>query len=104
MFAIGRPSYGVHHVGVFLVDDSMIFAGSIPYMYCLVIAGRGNALAIRGPCYRTHPPRVTMISVFGEDGEDVMFGGNILDLDGLIVASRGKARAIGGPCYGTHPV
>src|SRR5438132_5304183 len=82
----------------------MIFGGSIPYMYRLVIAGRGNELAVRGPSDSTYPLRVTMISAFREGSEDVVFGGSIPDMDGLIVTSRGKTLAIGGPGESTHPV
>src|SRR5579884_613943 len=115
MFASGRPAYAIHHVRVLLIDDHMIygargptcshkecwrvilvndhmiFDGSIPYMYCLVIAAGGKALAIRGPGDRTYPIRVTAI------GEGMVSGEGVPNPNGFIVTSRSDTSAIGRP-------
>src|SRR5437660_1165025 len=69
-----------------------------PQLYGVIITPRGEAPAIRRPCYRFHYIGMPAIGV------DVATTGSIPHLHCAIIASRGDALAIGGPRYRFHNV
>src|SRR5690348_4406946 len=69
---------------------------SIPDLYSLVVAARGDAFAIRRPCHASQSIGMSLI------GEHSMAGDSIADLHSVIKAARGDVLAIGRPCRGEY--
>src|SRR6266487_3188425 len=67
--------------------------GGIPYLHCSILAGRGDALPIRRPCYRRHNALMPSIP------QHVASSGGIPHLYCLILTRRGDTLAIGRPGY-----
>src|SRR6266700_4114170 len=90
-------SVGVHGQEVTQLEHSWWML-CIPDMHRLIVTCRGDALASRRPCYRTHPVRVAAIGV------DMPCSSSIPHLHRLIVACRGNTLAIRRPRERTYRV
>src|SRR5205085_1243684 len=59
--AIGRPGYRAYTAGMPTVDNDLASSGCFPDLDGLIIASRGDVLAIRGTCKRDDPIGMSMI-------------------------------------------
>src|SRR3989442_15946862 len=81
-----------------VIGEDVASIGSIPDLYRLITAPRGDAPVIGRPRHREHSIRMPVI------GEDVASIGSIPDLHRLIATSRGDAPAIGRPRHRIHRI
>src|SRR6266849_5648106 len=69
-----------------------------PHLHGLIVACRGEALAIGGPCHAQH--NISMLTL----GEQVLPTASTPHPHGPIEACRGEALAIGGPPHAEHNI
>ncbi len=84
------------------IDEDLPAICRIPDLRRLVLATRGDALAIGGPRHRRHDINLPLIRVPAID-EDVSAICCVPDLNGAIQRAGGDAFAIGGPCCSRYP-
>src|SRR6266699_5146698 len=81
------------------IGKDIISCFGVPDPLCFILRSRGNAAAIRRPCYRIHRNSIPII------GRQDSSGTSIPHLHPLnLRVSRGDALAIGGPGHHVHPI